>query len=253
MSDIGVTDSEFSATVPWWADVWRRYGDAYERSAASGPADETGIRRELVFCLLGGHGVTYELGLSATEVVMALQPFAVAWSRDTLQGVLEHELRSPQFEPRRVDGTLRRYRFPVRKARLVTMAVMWAREQGMLEGRLAELCSEQERRRWLCGCPGVGMKTASWMLRNCGWARELAVLDVHLLRALDEVGLLRARRLPRDYECIERDYLEWAATLEACPAALDLFLWDVQRTAGEGHRNRASRPPRSTPEPHQTR
>src|SRR5260370_21102408 len=44
-----------------------------------------------------------------------------------------------------------------------------------------------------------------------------------------EAGLAAPSRLPRDYQRVERSYLDWAAALGACPAALDLFLWDVQR------------------------
>jgi thermostable 8-oxoguanine DNA glycosylase len=73
------------------------------------------------------------------------------------------------------------------------------------------------------------MKTASWLLRNCGWAKNLAILDIHLMRALHEAGIIDEALLPRDYEVVETAYLHWAEQLGACPAALDRFLWDVQR------------------------
>ena len=91
------------------------------------------------------------------------------------------------------------------------------------------LAGDTDRRRWLCGCPGIGPKTASWFLRNSGWAEAVAIIDVHLLRALREVGLIDEPMLPRDYVDVEATYLGWAEALDACPAALDLFLWDVQR------------------------
>jgi thermostable 8-oxoguanine DNA glycosylase len=68
------------------------------------------------------------------------------------------------------------------------------------------------------------------MLRNCGRASNAAILDVHLLRALVEADVVRDITLPRDYLAVEDAYLRWAEELRACPAALDLFLWDVQRT-----------------------
>jgi len=188
------------------------------------------LRRELVFCLLGGHGVTYELATSATSVVLALRPFAASWTYADLLPTIHSELRKAQFEPRRKDGGLRRYRYPARKARLLADAVWWVHERGGLGEGLTKRHAEAERRDWLCSCPGVGLKTASWLLRNCGWARELAILDVHLLRAMTEAGVINDERLPRDYLQIERAYLDWAQRLGACPAALDLFLWDVQRT-----------------------
>lgn len=215
---------------PWWSPVWERHKVKYAVAAPSVPADERDLRRELVFCLLGGHGVTYELGRSATRVVMALDPFHDLWSHDQLRQRLEHELRKPQFEPACADGAWRRYRFPARKARLVSDAVVWVRDRGGLRSGLAAQQSEDERRQWLCDCPGVGLKTASWLLRNCGWAERLAILDVHVLRALAEAGVSEKRpSSARDYLEIERAYLQWAEQLDASPAELDLFLWDVQR------------------------
>jgi thermostable 8-oxoguanine DNA glycosylase len=194
------------------------------------PAGEAALRKELIFCLLGGHGVTYELALSATHVVQAVRPFDPSWTKGRLRRAIQRELSKAQFEPRRADGSLRRYRFPARKAALLADAVFWVQEQGGLRRGLASRKIEAERRSWLCGCPGVGMKTASWLLRNCGWAQRLAIIDVHLLRALAEACVIVDPKLPRDYETVESAYLLWADEVGARPAALDLFLWDVQRS-----------------------
>lgn len=215
--------------LPWWGPVWDRHKTHYMSVAPHARQGEPALRRELVFCLLGGHGVTHELADSATSIVLALRPFASGWSVEALRERLEQELSRSQFEPRRADGSLRRYRFPARKALLISDAVAWVRAQGGLAAGLALQHDDAARREWLCGCPGVGLKTASWLLRNCGWARDLAILDVHLLRALTDAGIIAESRLPRDYLRIERAYLEWAEQLGACPAALDLFLWEVQR------------------------
>jgi N-glycosylase/DNA lyase len=219
-----------SSVELWWAPVWARHADRYKSTAPSRRAGETALRKELIFCLLGGHGVTYELALSAMKIVWSRAPFAERWTPGRLRRAVHGELAKPQFGPRRADGLLRRYRFPARKARLVTEAVFWVRSQGGIRVGLAACETETQRRAWLCGCPGVGMKTASWVLRNCGWAQRLAIIDVHLLRAVDEAQLICDPRLPRDYERVEQAYLDWADHLGACPAALDLFLWEVQRS-----------------------
>jgi thermostable 8-oxoguanine DNA glycosylase len=221
--------SESTAEL-WWAPVWARHAHRYQGTLPARRAGETALRKELIFCLLGGHGVTYELALSAMEAVSALEPFDERWTPGRLRRALHRELTKPQFGPRRPDGSMRRYRFPTRKARLITDAVFWVRSQGGIRAGLATCETEAHRRSWLCGCPGVGMKTSSWILRNCGWARRLAIIDVHLLRALDEAQLVYDPRLPRDYELVEQVYLDWADRLGACPAALDLFLWEVQRS-----------------------
>jgi N-glycosylase/DNA lyase len=232
VSELVVDGSASVVAEPWWASVWERHSAHYAASATSDVrGGEEALRRELIFCLLGGHGVTFELATSATHVVVGLDPFAARWTPSRLQSALEDELSTPQFEPRRLDGGLRRYRFPARKSALIVRAVAWVRSEGGLQAGLEALESEESRREWLLGCPGVGMKTASWLLRNCGWARKLAILDVHLLRALADAAVVSAPQLPRDYRAVEEAYLEWAEKLGACPAALDLFLWDVQRSA----------------------
>jgi thermostable 8-oxoguanine DNA glycosylase len=213
----------------WWAPVWERHRTSYAKGSPPRPAREAGLRHELIFCLLGGHGVTFELALSATEVILRLSPFNDNWTSSQLRAAIEGRLRKPQFEPRRADGTLRCYRFPGRKARLIAEAVAWVTEQGGIARGLAARTCERDRRSWLCQCPGIGLKTASWLLRNSGWAKRLAILDVHLIRALEEANVVAETRLPRDYELVEAAYLAWADSLGACPSALDLFLWEVQR------------------------
>lgn len=218
-----------AAIEPWWKEVWLRHQLSYDAQQAQQPSPEDELRHELLFCLLGGHGVSFELASSACEVIARLRPFGKGWTVPTLRSAVRKELSKAQFEPLRRDGSPRRYRFPKRKAEVVSAAAQWVRAQGSIEAGLASLASEGERREWLCGCPGVGFKTASWLLRNCGWARELAILDVHLLRAMRELGLVEGVSLPRDYVFVEEIFLRWALELGATPGALDLFLWDLQR------------------------
>ena len=67
------------------------------------------------------------------------------------------------------------------------------------------------------------------MLRNTGWASELAILDVHVLRAMTEAGVIAEVRLPADYETVERRFLDWCDRLDAAPGVFDLFLWEWHR------------------------
>jgi thermostable 8-oxoguanine DNA glycosylase len=224
------TATQSRPVVPDWHDAWRKRSDDYQSAvpelAVSG---EFGLRHELIFCLLGGHGVSFELALSATDVVMALCPFESFWSPAHLEQALCRALSAAQFDPRRKDGEFRRYRYPNRKAGLVVKARDWVLECGDLSSRLEEIDSENERRNWLCCCPGIGPKSASWLLRNTGYAERLAILDVHILRAMREAGRLPPMQLPRDYQLVESRFVEWCDELGASVAALDLFLWEWQR------------------------
>jgi hypothetical protein len=188
--------------------------------------------RELLFCLLGGHGVSYELSLSATDVLIRKGVFGDGDRRgDRLQRYVQDLLDRPWYQPRRCDGSGRRYRYPKRKAKLVRCADDWLREavEGGLLSALERIPDERRRREWLCECPGVGPKTASWILRNLGLGDCLAILDVHVLRALAETGRVVECRLPRDYEQAEAAFLAWSDELGAPAAAFDLFLWELGR------------------------
>ena len=215
-----------------WAKMWPAFEQAYaELVRPRPPADERQVRRELLFCLLGGHGITYEMNCSAAAVVEGLDVFSDDHTGDALLEELIAVLDAPRFDPPRKDGTRRRYRFPRRKAMLVVQARAWVLHAGALTDRLSAFESEQERRAWLVSCPGLGPKSASWVLRNTGWARDLAILDVHVLRAMVDVGVLDRPWLGSDYDVIERRFLEWCGQLGAAPGVFDLFLWEWQRGA----------------------
>lgn len=191
--------------------------------------DHRSFYGEMLFCLLGGFGVSYELARSAAAVIGTVQPFNPTWCESVLARRLVTELSQPQFEPLSAAGGLRRYRFPNRKSDLLIRARRWVLSQGDVATTLLAIPVEVERRRFLCSCPGIGPKTASWLLRNVGLAHELAILDVHVVRALKAAGRIGTERLPRDYEVMEDAFLDWCKALDAPPAAFDLFVWEWQR------------------------
>ena len=213
--------------------AWGVVGDLYCQAVSRG--EVVGIRDiedELLFCLLGGFGITFEHGQSAYVTVRQLDPFSGDWVSDQLFEAILSTLLQPQFQPRRNDGSLRRYRFPRQKASLIVKARQWVHRQVPLDERLFQLGSPEDRRRFLSECPGIGFKSASWLLRNIGLGSELAIIDVHVLRALVDAERIPSHvRVPRDYEFIEEAFLSWCDELDAPPAAFDLFVWHWQRGA----------------------
>lgn len=213
-----------------WAALWRDHGADYERAVVElRPSSEDALHDALVFCLLSGHGVTFELALSAGRHLAAFGVLSRRRTDEELRDLLFAELSRPQFEPRRKDGTFRRFRYPMRKTGLIVCARRWLLDQGELFERLRSIPNERARRMFLTACPGVGLKTASWLLRNAGLAHELAVLDIHVLRVMEAQGRLGDLRVPQDYERIEEKFLAWCRELRAPPAAFDFFLWEAQR------------------------
>lgn len=223
--------SEHSSTPQVdWDVLWRAHKEHYCLVVDEmRTADEHALHAELLFCILGGHGVPFELALSAARHLGAFSIFSRRRSADELRHLLVDELSRPQFQPRKRDGELRRYRYPLRKADVLIGVRQWLLAHLPLYDQLASIRNERGRRLFLCQCPGVGPKTASWLLRNAGLAESLAIVDVHVLRALAQADRLRGMWLPRDYEQIETAFLEWCRELGAPPAAFDLFIWEVQR------------------------
>ena len=211
--------------------AWHVVGDLYSQAVFSpGTVERYQIKEELLFCLLGGFGITYEHGRSACKTIGQLRPFSEEWTDQDLFEAILAALMRPQFEPRRMDGSFRRYRFPRQKASVIVKARKWVQSQEPLEEHLLQLDSAKDRRRFFCECPGVGFKTASWLLRNLGLGDELAIIDIHLLRAL--VGAKRVPdgiQIPKDYELAEEAFLAWCEELGAPSAAFDLFVWHWQR------------------------
>jgi thermostable 8-oxoguanine DNA glycosylase len=217
-----------------WAALWAEFGGVFEqRSGMMAGTTEVELRDELIFCVLGGHAVAYELARSAADVVRAVGLFGYDRDDAELIALLEHELNIPQFLPRRIEGSLRRYRYPRRKAQLLVACRGWVNEIGSLREALLSAGGQRASRELLCRCPGIGPKSASWLLRNCGLGEDLAILDVHVLRAMASVGRLDEASLPRDYDRVEAAFLEWCHDLGASAAAFDLMLWELSRAPRE--------------------
>ena len=224
---MGQADGDALSVEGAWSVVGDLYCTAISDCILSASPE---VEDELLFCLLGGFGVTYELGRSAATAVRSVRPFSEDWREQDLFKEILGILNCPQFEPRKRDGTLRRYRFPAQKASAIVRARRWIRDHDPLLERLRQLPTARDRRVLLLGCPGVGYKTASWVLRNTGLGNTLAIIDIHVLRALeDSERVSRDIRMPQDYEMVEVAFLEWCAELDAPSAAFDLFLWQWQR------------------------
>ena len=106
----------------------------------------------------------------------------------------------------------------------------WVRSHKPLDECLLYWDDSKDRRKILLGCPGLGLKSASWLLRNLGMGDGLAILDVHLVRALQDAKRIADEiRLPRDYYAVEDAFLDWCHELDAPSDAFDLFIWEWQR------------------------
>src|ERR1700686_2741151 len=74
--------------------AWTTCADLYCRIAMPQPSAPTRAQfeRELLFCLLGGFGVSFELALSATAKLSDLHPFASSWAEAEILERIYYEL-----------------------------------------------------------------------------------------------------------------------------------------------------------------
>lgn len=189
------------------------------------------LQEEVAACLLGGHGISAEVGLAA---------FTRLRDRGALCGDFgEDELTKQLSEPLQVGSRSIRYRFAAQKAKYVHAAMR------RLATERAPLASGRQLRDWLTELPGIGLKTASWVARNWLDADDVAILDIHILRAGALAGFFDPDlTVERHYRLLEDRFIEFSQRLQVRPSELDSVIWmemkmspaSVSRLFG-GHRN----------------
>ena len=173
------------------------------------------LEEEVAACLLGGYGMPAELALAAYRRL-----------RNT--GMLNRTPRAEEIEaalsqPFENQGQLRKYRFPRQKALYLSASLQ------LLVG-FSEPKDDRQFRDSLAELPGVGLKTASWVVRNLRPLSSVAVIDVHILRAGRHMGLFPDSWEPaRNYRDLECTFVEFADALKVPAPALDSIMWDYMR------------------------
>jgi thermostable 8-oxoguanine DNA glycosylase len=179
------------------------------------------LRREVYFCLLGGFGIKAEFNKAAFDRLSKAGIFRVG-RYPTAQDI-EALLR----EPLNLNGRQVRYRFPRQRAQRISVAAKY------LEANEPPKNDAHELREWLLRIPGIGMKTASWIVRNHLESDSVAILDVHIVRVCQMMNLFDPHvSFPRDYKRLEKIFLEFAETIGVRPSLLDAIMWREMRGLG---------------------
>jgi N-glycosylase/DNA lyase len=203
-------------TPAYWAEYATRH--VHEVNSASHRIGST-FKEECLACLLGGHGIKGELGNAAFDAIMKSGLIKSAYvSRAEVLDVLKAPLVLP-------NGRKVHYRFPTTKSSFVT---------ALLNADLTPpRTTDTGIRDWLTSFPGIGLKTASWIVRNWYDSDQVAIIDIHIYRAGRLAGFfLQQDNLARDYRAMERRYLAFAAAIGFRPAHLDAVIWMHMRQAG---------------------
>ena len=170
------------------------------------------LAEEVAACLLGGHGIPATVGLAAYDRMR---------ERGALSGgaVCEADLEALLKEPLNVNGRSIRYRFAAQKARYLAAALPLAHAAPKFE-------AGRQLRDWLLAVPGIGHKTASWIARNWLDADDVAILDIHIMRVGQTIGLFpKNLTVERHYAELEDRFLRLSTSLDVRASELDAVIW----------------------------
>lgn len=173
------------------------------------------LAEEVAACLLGGHGIPASIGLAAFRHLK--RNGLLSLERDVPS---EADLLVQLSAPMELDGKQVRYRFAKQKARYLNSALT-----RLAEGP-APITTGRQLRDWLLPVQGIGPKTASWIARNWLDADDVAILDIHILRAGMLGGFFEhGLTVERDYLKLEQQFLAFARGLGVRASELDALMW----------------------------
>jgi N-glycosylase/DNA lyase len=210
--------AELFTPAYWLSQYWMAGLDKQEKSPYT---SSSCIAEELTFCLLGGFGIKVELATAVyencikNELVANLDSNFDHWNLVLSQPVL-------------VNGKKQKYRYPNQKAKYLAGAMQYLRENDLSS------LSGIELRNHLLKINGIGPKTAGWISRNITDSDEVAILDIHLVRAGVLSGFFDSNKsVEKDYFELERNFIEFCNAIGVRPASLDCLIWDQMRSLGK--------------------
>lgn len=226
------------APTPWGEDWQLGTAAFWVQQAAEFPAGMgrhrlgANLREEVAVCILGGYGVPGPVGNAAFVAVRDAGLLAEGLTEDEMAAGMSAVLA------RRLDvhGRKKHYRFhrqrPRRLAAALACLATWEQEAHELE--------DAELRDRLTTLPGVGPKTASWVVRNHRDSDAVAIIDIHIQRAGVTAGLFCSEwALPRHYGRYETAFLNWASAGSVSAADLDAVIWRLLSALARARRRPA--------------
>lgn len=202
---------ELMTPAYWCGQAWQHTESGAFRDFRLGRS----LEEEVAACLLGGWGMPAELALAAYSRVRERNLLCAGTTAQELEDVLS--------EPFFFQGRERKYRFIRQKARYLSGCLKLLenfippKEDIVFRDRLSDL-------------PGIGLKTASWIVRNLRPQSEVAILDIHILRVGQRLGLFPKNWLPEThYRQLEARFIMFARAINVSAATLDGLMWDHMR------------------------
>ncbi|NVM25975.1 MAG: N-glycosylase/DNA lyase [Desulfobacterales bacterium] len=192
------------------------------------------------------------------EIGLRLHEFQEIWKRGTTEEIfaeLVFCILTPQSRGRScwaavVDMTRKGVLFTGEAGQIVKelnrVRFMYKKSQYIVEARrrflgdcrvsmksiISQINDSHEAREWLVeSVKGIGYKEASHFLRNIGFDQNLAILDRHIVRRLQFLGIIG--EVPdslsrRRYFEIEKTMMEFSRAVQIPMSYLDLVMWYME-------------------------
>lgn len=201
----------------WVSHVWMNQLDVV---ASSPYFSQRSLAEEVTFCMLSGYGVTAELA-------------GAAFQSCRRHGLIEEHCADPdQWAavlklPLAMGDRQVQYRYPNQKAKFLADAM-----RNLRAGRV-DCSSGRALRDSLLKINGCGRKTAGFIARNFLDSDEVAILDIHVVRAGLLLDLFSEQdRVENAYDEMEQRYIDFCKAIQVRPSILDCVVWSQMRTLG---------------------
>lgn len=177
------------------------------------------LKEEVAACLLGGHGISAEIGLAAFYKV---RDCGLLIGDPPSENILYRTLSAPLI----IGNRKIRYRFAHQRSKYLSAALR----------ELHDTCPPADDlsfRQWALRLSGIGPKTASWITRNWLKSDRVAIIDIHIHRAGLLMGLYQPDESPaKHYFQMEERFLEFAKAINVPTSSLDALIWRQMKNAG---------------------
>jgi thermostable 8-oxoguanine DNA glycosylase len=208
-------DARVFGTASYWIS---QYLIIYGQSIISNQNIGSNLFEETIACLLGGHGIPAELGLAAFNVLKSegLTTLGTPISSFLIEQILSR--------PILIGKKYLRYRFAKQRSMRIMGVFKYFRENPNPPNEPYAL------RDWLLKINGIGMKTASWIVRNHTSFTDIAIIDIHIHNAGIAAGFFsRNWRVPKDYTLMEKAFIGFAKSGCIPASGLDALIWSQMR------------------------
>lgn len=195
---------------------------------------ELNLRYELVACLLGSQVRAESATMALNRLVDSGLLSDARW--ESKDAVFEEDV-IVVLENRVGNGKKGSYRFPRLRARQLCQIRAVLQKKSLL-CRVSEKIEIMKIRADLVrDLPGIGPKQASMFLRNIGASYDVAILDTHVLKFFQEIGLFQDQKVGvatlKCYEGAEGIAKKYAEGCGHQVGYLDWAIWITMRAVKE--------------------